>query len=438
FFDDPIGEEIEGVLKARARAGVAVRVLLNVERPDRGDPFRTGEVEMMLKDPSFDRDPTDVTAMRKRLEDAGVEVLDTEIDYSKIVETGESEIDAIAREIKACVRVNALHVDHRKIVTIDGRVAYCGSANFGAQYQHHRALDPATRAEDEADRAREAGEPEPWCRGDDRARARQGLSRTLAARWRRGLLLPRGRDPRCAARRARRRSHGPEERAERAYERDPRRLLREDRGRGADDLHREPVFLSPGDRGGAPLGEEGAPRAVRDADRAGARLEPEQVHPRRAGAQLRRVPRWRDRGVRVPEPLQPPEARDVRREVDDGGLREPELPEPRGRQGLRGVRAHRERGVRAPRRRGSPRRGREVVQARRSRRRARRDAACAANARTGPTHADDDRGARAVASARWTRASRSLDLVGRGSRSRCADEKLASTDPEIDSQPGRA
>ena len=41
FFDDPIGEEIEGVLKARARAGVAVRVLLNVEKTDRGDPFRT-------------------------------------------------------------------------------------------------------------------------------------------------------------------------------------------------------------------------------------------------------------------------------------------------------------------------------------------------------------------------------------------------------------
>ena len=191
FFDDPIGEEIEGVLKARARAGVAVRVLLNVEKTDRGDPFRTGEVEMMLKDPSFDRDPADVTAMRKRLEAAGVEVLDTEIDYSKIVETGESEIDAIAREIKACVRVNALHVDHRKIVTIDGRVAYCGSANFGAQYQHHRALDPATRAEDEADRAREAGEPEPWWRWHDGLVRFEGtivheLDKVFRERWRLG------------------------------------------------------------------------------------------------------------------------------------------------------------------------------------------------------------------------------------------------------------
>src|SRR5664280_1413899 len=31
FFDDPIGEEISSVLEAKARAGVAVRVLLNVE-----------------------------------------------------------------------------------------------------------------------------------------------------------------------------------------------------------------------------------------------------------------------------------------------------------------------------------------------------------------------------------------------------------------------
>src|SRR5450759_1143090 len=47
FFDDPIGEEISGVLEAKARAGVAVRVLLNVEKTDLGDPFGTGEKEMM-------------------------------------------------------------------------------------------------------------------------------------------------------------------------------------------------------------------------------------------------------------------------------------------------------------------------------------------------------------------------------------------------------
>jgi phosphatidylserine/phosphatidylglycerophosphate/cardiolipin synthase-like enzyme len=42
FFDDPIGEEISAVIEAKARSGVAVRVLLNVEKTDLGDPFGTG------------------------------------------------------------------------------------------------------------------------------------------------------------------------------------------------------------------------------------------------------------------------------------------------------------------------------------------------------------------------------------------------------------
>jgi cardiolipin synthase len=191
FFDDPIGEEISGLLEAKARAGVAVRVLLNVEKTDMGDPFGTGEKEMMKEDPSFARDPTDVSKMRQRLLDAGVAVLDTELDYEKIVETGEPELDTLAREIMRTVKVNALHVDHRKIVTIDGRVAYCGSANFGAQYQYRVPFDPAKDAHDEATAAREAGQPEPWWKWHDGLARFEGsivydLDRVFRERWRLG------------------------------------------------------------------------------------------------------------------------------------------------------------------------------------------------------------------------------------------------------------
>ena len=47
FFDDPIAEELERVLVAKSRAGVHVRVLLNVEKTNIGDPFSTGEERMM-------------------------------------------------------------------------------------------------------------------------------------------------------------------------------------------------------------------------------------------------------------------------------------------------------------------------------------------------------------------------------------------------------
>src|ERR1700730_4994556 len=107
FFDDPIGEEISGVLEAKARAGVTVLVLLNVEKTDMGDPFGTGEKEMMKEDPVFARDPTDVSDMRRRLLEAGVTVMDTEINYRKIVHTDDPELNLLAGEIRKTIEIGA-------------------------------------------------------------------------------------------------------------------------------------------------------------------------------------------------------------------------------------------------------------------------------------------------------------------------------------------
>src|ERR1039457_1345445 len=170
FFDDPIGEEISSVLEAKARAGATVRVLLNVEKTDLGDPFGTGEMKMMKEDPSFARDPTDVSKMRQRLTEAGVVLIDTELDYRKIVETGDAELDTLGREIRDTVKIGALHIHHRKLVIIDNRVAYCGSANFGAQYQYRVPFDPGKNAHDEATSARKAGQPEPWWKRSEERR----------------------------------------------------------------------------------------------------------------------------------------------------------------------------------------------------------------------------------------------------------------------------
>ena len=188
FFDDPIGEEISAVLEAKARAGVTVRVLLNVEKTDMGDPFGTGEKEMMKEDPSFARDPTDVSNMRRRLLEAGVDVMDTEINYRKIVDTSDPDLDQLGCEIRKSIKIGALHIDHRKILTIDGRVAYCGSANLGAQYQYHLPFDPAKEAHAEALAARQVGQPEPWWKWHDGFARFEGsivfdLDRVFRERW---------------------------------------------------------------------------------------------------------------------------------------------------------------------------------------------------------------------------------------------------------------
>ncbi len=53
FFRDPIGHEIAEALANKARAGLDVRVLLNMEKTAMGDPFSTGEKEMMKHDPDI-------------------------------------------------------------------------------------------------------------------------------------------------------------------------------------------------------------------------------------------------------------------------------------------------------------------------------------------------------------------------------------------------
>ncbi|MFL5434000.1 MAG: phospholipase D-like domain-containing protein [Myxococcales bacterium] len=167
FFNDPIGKEIERVLVERARAGVKVRILVNLEKTEMGDPFSTGEEEMMEEDPAFPDDAMDVDALADRLRAVGIEVLDSNLDYDTEPKTEDPKLCEQARLIKKTSRMDAAHVDHRKLITIDGRVAYCGSANFGAQYLFHIPFDPAIEAHEEADRARKEKTPEPWWKWHD-------------------------------------------------------------------------------------------------------------------------------------------------------------------------------------------------------------------------------------------------------------------------------
>jgi cardiolipin synthase A/B len=167
FFNDPIGKEIERVLCERARAGVKVRILVNIEKTEMGDPFSTGEEEMMEEDPDFPDDAMDVEALVERLRKGGIEVLDSNLDFDKDPPTTDAKLLEQARLIKETSRMDAAHVDHRKLIVIDGRVAYCGSANFGAQYLFHHAFDPTIEAHEEAERARRGKAPEPWWKWHD-------------------------------------------------------------------------------------------------------------------------------------------------------------------------------------------------------------------------------------------------------------------------------
>jgi len=167
FFHDPIGDEIADVLIQRARAGVTVRVLLNLEKTALGDPFSTGEHSMFKHDPRVHHDPLDAKPLCERMTRAGIAVHDNNIDYDRVIHTKSPRLQSIAAQIRGAIDVDDMHIDHRKIIIVDGAVAYCGGANLGAQYLHHRPFDPAHDSLDEAKAWLRAGDPEPWWKWHD-------------------------------------------------------------------------------------------------------------------------------------------------------------------------------------------------------------------------------------------------------------------------------
>jgi len=195
WFRDPIGEELADLLIVKAQEGVACRVLLNVDKTGMGDPFSTGEKEMMAHDPSVTHDPLDVKPMCQRLIDAGVEVINTDIDYDKVIDGADPRLVSIAAQIRATIAVDELHIDHRKLVLIDDSIAYCGGANIGAQYLYHVPFDPDLDARQEAEQRQQAGLSEPWWKWHDSWTRFEGpITRELEAYFHDRFVLDGGKD----------------------------------------------------------------------------------------------------------------------------------------------------------------------------------------------------------------------------------------------------
>ena len=96
-------------------------------------------------------------------------------------------------QIRDTVAIDDLHVDHRKIVIIDGRVAYCGGANIGAQYLYHEPFDPEVDARVEGTERKQRGLPEPWWKWHDSLTRFEGpVARELEGHFRDRWILDGG------------------------------------------------------------------------------------------------------------------------------------------------------------------------------------------------------------------------------------------------------
>ncbi|MEO9232090.1 MAG: hypothetical protein ABI421_02050 [Polyangiaceae bacterium] len=63
--------------------------------------------------------------------------------------TWSERLRSLAIQINSAIDVDDLHIDHRKIITIDRKIAYCGGAKVDAQYMFHVPFDPTKSAEAE-------------------------------------------------------------------------------------------------------------------------------------------------------------------------------------------------------------------------------------------------------------------------------------------------
>ncbi len=135
FFNDSAGQAIANILINKAsnhEHPVRVRVLLDILKTRAGHPWT--------------RD--DTMGLVSRLRESGVEVLDSGINYDKVIATGNPQFDSNAADIRNTVGVDKAINDHRKLITIDGTVAYCGSANIGAEYLYDAPYDPNQKDKD--------------------------------------------------------------------------------------------------------------------------------------------------------------------------------------------------------------------------------------------------------------------------------------------------
>jgi cardiolipin synthase len=123
----------------------------------------------------------------------GVEVADTNIDYDHEVKVGDARLRSLGAQIRDTIAIDDLHVDHRKIVVIDGRIAYCGGANIGAQYFFHQAFDPRKDSRAEAEERKKRGLPEPWWKWHDSLTRFEGpMAREIDGHFRERWILDGG------------------------------------------------------------------------------------------------------------------------------------------------------------------------------------------------------------------------------------------------------
>lgn len=182
FAPDAAGDELAEALAQAARRGVQVQLSFNIDQTVNGtiaDGFSRPKKQQLNRQ---------IVRILAELREAGVEVRANPSGVDFPLEKTGPEARAIQKQIQANTCIAANHVDHRKILIIDSRIAFTGGMNVGDSYLYHVPPDrEADMVEEAARRARE-GRPEPWEKWFDTAVILEGpvvaqMAQSFNWRW---------------------------------------------------------------------------------------------------------------------------------------------------------------------------------------------------------------------------------------------------------------
>ncbi len=170
FYDDRYGRKIRDLLVARARDGVEVRLMFDVQTTARSHSLATlkeiwartarrlsaAERDQLLAALAVEREAERVRgnteALRASLQaEPNITLLDSSFPYVEVAPRDEvADAPPAYQQLRQQLPFfSVARIDHRKLMVFDGRRAVVGGANVGQEYLYEQPFDPTVPAETE-------------------------------------------------------------------------------------------------------------------------------------------------------------------------------------------------------------------------------------------------------------------------------------------------
>ena len=156
FHPDEAGKEVASALVEAAGRGVEVQLSFDMTQSINGPPYLRYSIETVKQRQQA------MDALVQDLLQAGVSVMDNPTGTHFGVNDLSDQAAEVQRKVLEATCVAANHVDHRKILIVDGKLAIIGGANVGNEYLYKIPPDLEQRMDLEAISRLEADLEEAW------------------------------------------------------------------------------------------------------------------------------------------------------------------------------------------------------------------------------------------------------------------------------------